>query len=157
MYKAKMIILKKAQPDRIIAAIVNTRNRIIIAVRKHIVPQQALAGAAVGVCVEEAADGGVIVAGLQVIEARFGIAIVTPVAKGVLGSDGGVVALGGRDGENIAPGVVGIFRHGCIRAVEQFDHVALAVDHVVVGIVGDLGRVFIPPSIAKIVSWAIIN
>ena len=44
---------------------------IIPAVCKHIVTQQALAGAAVGVCVEEAADGGVIVAGLQVIEAGF--------------------------------------------------------------------------------------
>ena len=65
--------------------------------------------------------------------------------------------MGGRNAEDIAPGVVGVFRHGCIRAVEQLDHVALAVDHVVVGIVGDLGRVFIPLSIAKIVSWAIIN
>ena len=44
-------------------------NWIIPTVRKHIVPEEALAGAAVGVCVEEALDGGVIISGLQVIEA----------------------------------------------------------------------------------------
>ena len=44
-------------------------NRIIVAVRKHIEPQEALPGAAVGVCVEEALDDGVIISGLQIIEA----------------------------------------------------------------------------------------
>ena len=46
-------------------------NRIIPAVRKHIVPQEALAGAAVGVCVEEALDDGIVISALQVIEARL--------------------------------------------------------------------------------------
>ena len=45
--------------------------RIILTVRKHIVPQEALAGAAIGVCVEEALDDGVVISGLQVIEARL--------------------------------------------------------------------------------------
>ena len=44
---------------------------VIPAVRKHIEPQQALAGAAVGVCVEEAAAGGVIISALQILEARL--------------------------------------------------------------------------------------
>ena len=46
-------------------------NWIIPTVRKHIVPEEALAGAAVGVCVEEALDDGVVISGLQVVEARL--------------------------------------------------------------------------------------
>ena len=58
-----------------------TRNRIIIAVRKHIEPQEALAGAAVGVRVEKPLDDGVVVSGLQVIEARLCIVVVAAGAK----------------------------------------------------------------------------
>ena len=43
--------------------------RIILTVRKHIVPQEALAGAAIGVCVEEALDDGVVISALEVVEA----------------------------------------------------------------------------------------
>ena len=46
-------------------------NRIIIAVRKHIVPEEPLAGAGVGVRVEEALDDGIVISGLQVIEASL--------------------------------------------------------------------------------------
>ena len=60
----------------VLAAWVSTCNRIIIAVRKHIIPEEALAGAAVGVRVQEALDDRIIVSGLQVIEARFGIVVV---------------------------------------------------------------------------------
>ena len=45
--------------------------RIIPAVRKHIVPQEALAGAGVAVGVEEALDNGVVISALEVIEAGF--------------------------------------------------------------------------------------
>ena len=44
---------------------------IIPAVRKHIVPQEALAGACVAVGVEEALDHRVVISALQVIEARL--------------------------------------------------------------------------------------
>ena len=46
-------------------------HRIIIAVRKHIVPEKALSRAAVGVCVEEALHNGVIISALEVVEARL--------------------------------------------------------------------------------------
>ena len=53
----------------------------IIAIRKHIEPQEALPGAAVGVRVEEALDNGVVVAGLQIIEARLYERVVAIEAK----------------------------------------------------------------------------
>lgn len=46
-------------------------------------PQYALAGGGVGICVYEAADGGVIIAGLQIIQLRFGIEIISAVTQGV--------------------------------------------------------------------------
>ena len=43
----------------------------ILAVRKHIIAQEALAGAAIGVRIEEALDDGVIISALEVVEARL--------------------------------------------------------------------------------------
>ena len=65
----------------IVAAWILVCNWIIVAVRKHIEPQEALAGAAVGVCVEEALDDGVVISGLQVVEARLSERVVAIEAK----------------------------------------------------------------------------
>ena len=46
-------------------------HRIIIAIRKHIEPQEALAGGGVAVGVDKSAEGGVVISALEVIEARF--------------------------------------------------------------------------------------
>ena len=60
---------------------------IIPAIRKHIEPGEALASTAVGVRVEEAADDGVIISALQVIEAGlFDAALANGAKNGVLGS-----------------------------------------------------------------------
>ena len=56
-------------------------NRIVVTIRKHNKPQEALAGAAVGVRVEKPLDDGVVVSGLQVIEARLCIVVVAAGAK----------------------------------------------------------------------------
>ena len=48
-----------------------TVRRVIIAVRKHIVPKEALAGGGVAVGVDKSAEGGVVISALEVIEARF--------------------------------------------------------------------------------------
>jgi len=45
--------------------------RVIVAIRKHIEPGKALARGSKAVCVEEAADGGVIISALEVIEVGF--------------------------------------------------------------------------------------
>ena len=51
-------------------------NRAISAVCIHIVPEEALAGAAVGVRIEEPLDDGIVISGLEVIEASlFGWAV----------------------------------------------------------------------------------
>jgi len=95
--------------------------------------------------VEETLDSGVIISALEIIEAGFRIVVVAPVAQGVLGGDGGVIALGRGDAEEIAPGIVGILRDGLVGAVKQLHHVALTVDHIVIGIIAGLGLVIIPP------------
>ena len=46
-------------------------DRATFAIRKHIIPEEALAGACVAVRVEEPLDDGVVISGLQVIEARL--------------------------------------------------------------------------------------
>ena len=60
---------------------IRTIGRGVVAVSKHIVPEEALAGAAVGVRVEKALDDGVVISGLKVIEARLCIAVVAIGAK----------------------------------------------------------------------------
>ena len=53
------------------AASINAANRIIKAVGKHVIAQQALAGGDEGIGVEEAAQFGIIIAGLEVISLVF--------------------------------------------------------------------------------------
>ena len=55
-------------------------DRIIIAISKHVIAQDALAGTYQCVGGDEAGGGGVIVAGLEVIEAGFGIVAVASVS-----------------------------------------------------------------------------
>ena len=45
--------------------------RTIPTIRKHIVPQEPLAGAGVAVRVEETLDDGIVISALEVIEARL--------------------------------------------------------------------------------------
>ena len=52
-------------------------NGIIETVGKHVIAQQVLAGGAKYVRVDEPAQGGVIVAGLEVVEAQLTNALVT--------------------------------------------------------------------------------
>ena len=47
---------------------ISIANRVIPAIRKHIVPQETLAGGGVGVGVDEAADLGIVISALEVIE-----------------------------------------------------------------------------------------
>ena len=50
-------------------------------ISKHIVPQEALAGAGVAVGVDESTEGGVVISALEVVEARLCIAVVAVGAK----------------------------------------------------------------------------
>ena len=53
----------------------------VVAIRKHIVPGESLSRAAVGVCVEETLDNGVIISALQIVEPGFRIAVVTTIPQ----------------------------------------------------------------------------
>ena len=109
-------------------------NRIVPAVRKHIVPQEALAGAGVAVGVEEAAKGGVVISGLQVVEARFPVEIITPVAQRIDLADQLLQLRAGAaagEGDQIAVGIVVVLGNEDRGGVQNADHVALQVGHVI--------------------------
>ena len=65
---------------------------IIQAIRKHIIAEDALSGGSVYVGVYESAEGGIVVAGLEVIESCFGIVVVAAVAQGVMGAQVGTAS-----------------------------------------------------------------
>ena len=58
-------------------------NGIITTIGKHISTEEGLAGTAIGVGVYESGDSGVIISGLQIVEAGFDIVMVAPIAEGV--------------------------------------------------------------------------
>ena len=55
---------------------INSANRIIAAVGKHVITEDALTCGNEGVGVDETADCGVVITGLQVIEAGIGVVLV---------------------------------------------------------------------------------
>ena len=71
MDKSKTIVFNQSPPDRICPGFIYTRNGTIHAIRKHIESKEALAGGSKAVCVEEAADDGVVISALEIIEAGF--------------------------------------------------------------------------------------
>ena len=82
--------------------------------------------------INKAPDLGVVVTGVQVVEAGFLVKVVAAVAQGVdvgnvVGVPRDVVALPVGDGENVAPGVVGIFCRQAAVFVHQPDDVPLQV------------------------------
>ena len=85
----------------------------------------------IAVCINEAAGGGVVVAGLEVVEASLGVVDIAAVAQGVDGSQGDVGGIRGNRGFSV--GVVSIADHGCTKAVHDVEHIALEVGHIVVG------------------------
>ena len=100
--------------------------RIISAICEHIISGQVLSCGCVFVRIDEAADQGIVIAALEVIEAGFGIVIVAAIAEGVdcgHGAGGGIY---------LAVGVVGIRGHPGAGRIDKVHHVALEVGDVVV-------------------------
>lgn len=91
------VILTICYADWICALIVFMGNRIVKAIRKHIVTQQTLSGAYVYVGVDESANRGIIICAIEVIESKFGVEVVASVAKGIeccVGIGAGYVVVG---------------------------------------------------------------
>ena len=107
-------------------------NRVILAIGKHVGAAEAAVCGYIPIRIDKAPGHGVVVTGVQVVEAGFLVKVVAAVAQGV---DVGnvawvprdVVALPVGDGENIAPGVVGIFCRQVAVFVRQPDDVPLQV------------------------------
>ena len=76
-----MIILKQTLPNIICAAFVYAHNRVIPTVWEHVVPEKAMRSCSVAVSVQESLDDGIVISGLQVIEARLLIRVVAVGAK----------------------------------------------------------------------------
>ena len=90
-------------------------------------PQEALTGGGVGVGVDESADGGVVVAGLEVIEPGFGVVDVAAVAQGI------DFCQGAGSGQDLAVGIVGVGGYDLLIAVQDRQNIALEVGDIVVG------------------------
>ena len=58
-------------------------HRIIQTVGKHVIAQDALAGACIGVGIDESAQFGIIITGLEVVERGLGIVIISTIAEGM--------------------------------------------------------------------------
>jgi len=115
--------------------------RVVQAVGEHIISKTSLACGYAGIRADEPSDGGIIVSGLEVVEAGFGVVDIAPVAEGVMGTEGG--GQGACCCQELAPGVVGVGDYGAVVCVADFYDVALEVgDVAVLGAVVDhrLGR-----------------
>ena len=99
--------------------------------------KKTLSSGGIVIRIDETAEDGVVIAGLQVIEAGFPIIVVTPITQGVPVGDVArvsrhVLALAVRDGDGPAPRVVHVPRHQVPRAVQKTNHVPLQVAQVLI-------------------------
>lgn len=84
-----------------------------------------MACGSISVRIEKSADLGVIVSGLEVIEASFGVVDVAPVAEGVVTAQGRPTRAGAAGG--VAPSVVGIRYYRITICVQDGDNITLEV------------------------------
>lgn len=108
-------------------SVINKHYRIIVTIRKHIVPNNALSSRSVAIRIDKPPHHGIIVSTLQVVHFQFCIVVIATIAQGVdLGHGAGC-------GEDIA---VGIIRIGCncgTGSIHQIHYIALQVGDVIVG------------------------
>ena len=75
--------------------------------------------------IDEPANLCVVVSRIEVVEARFGIVVVTAIAERVVRAEGGSEGAG--DGKNVAPRVVGIFDNNLARGGQNCENIAAEV------------------------------
>lgn len=108
-----------------------------MAVCKHVIAQEALAGGGESIRVDEAADGGVVVAGLEVIETCFGVVDISTVTQRVMGTEGG--SHGAGRAKELAPCVIGVLDNRCAAGIQNGGNITLNIGGIVVvgTVVGD--------------------
>ena len=79
---------------------------------------------------DKAAGLGIVVPGLEIVEAVLLVVDVAPVAEGVQCAQCGCQGAGAA--ELLAPAVIGVFYNGGPIAVNQLDNISLAVPQVVI-------------------------
>ena len=89
-----------------------------------------MAGGGVGIGVDEAAELGVVVAGLEVIEPGIDVIIIRSVAQGVIRAQGACQGAGGA--EHLAVGTVGIANYRSAGGIYNVQNIALEVRNVIV-------------------------
>ena len=117
--------LQQRVPVRFLPIAINHSNRIIQTIRPHIAAEDTLTGGHIYVGRDEAADFGVVVAGGEIVEAGFGIVVVTAITERVVCAKCGCQGAGG--GYQLAPRIVDIFYHTHAAFVHEAHYIILAV------------------------------
>ena len=105
-------------------------DRIVQAVNIHIVANCALPRGNGGICIDKSAPLGVIVAGLEVVQLRFGVIDIATIAQGVQRGDG--IATGAVLVDNPAPCVINITANVRAGGREDTGYIALRIDRVII-------------------------
>ena len=95
-----------------------------------------MAGACIGVCVNESGGGRVVVAALEIVQLRFGIVVIASVAQGVYEGNVTCVRNGCTgsvgDAQELAVGVIAVVRQGLFLRIGNSYDVALQIRNEVV-------------------------
>lgn len=104
--------------------------RVILAIREHIGAEEAVGvGGGEGVSVNEPADGRVIIAALEIVEAGLGVVVIAAVAQWVEVADRRVAAVVHRA---VAPCIIVVGCSDLAARIEDGGHIALCIDKVIV-------------------------
>ena len=105
-------------------------NRVILAICEHIGAEEAVGvGGGEGVGVDEPADGRVIVAALEIVEAGLSVVVIAAVAQRVEVADRRVAAVIHRA---VAPCIIVVGCSDLAARIEDGGHIALCIDKVIV-------------------------
>ena len=119
-----------------LSVLIRPHDRIILAICEHIGAEEAVGvGGGEGVGVDEPADGRVIIAALEVVEAGLGVVIIAAVAQGVDVGDAGGISEDFRTAVvhcAVAPCIIVVERDHGARRIEDGRHVTLCIDKVIV-------------------------
>ena len=87
--------------------------------------EESLSGTHITIRINKPANLCVVVSRIEVVEARFGIVVVTAIAERVVRAEGGRESA--CDGKNVAPRVVGIFDNDLARGGQNCENIASEV------------------------------
>ena len=102
--------------------------RIVAAIYEHIIAKEVPIRIAITVSIDESTEGGIVVSGLEIVEARLGIIVITAVTQRVHVCK---AAGGAQDASIRIIGVAGYVHPG---GVDQMDDVTLEVQNIIVRI-----------------------